>query len=73
MHGCLALVTLHQYIRYRNSLGRRCPHCHQEIGNKALDPLPTPLLEEQSAVTPRESFSANSIGEAEGDTLILKS
>ena len=73
MHSCLAAATLRQYIRYRNSLGERCPHCHREISNKAVDQLPMPLLDEQGAATPRESFTANSVGEAEGDSLIMKS
>ncbi|KAH0847386.1 hypothetical protein FOPE_00696 [Fonsecaea pedrosoi] len=70
----VAVTNLNRYIRYRQSLGPRCPHCHRVTGNVigshiALPPSP---LEEGRPAVPRESFSANSVGENEGDTLIMK-
>ncbi|OCT50179.1 hypothetical protein CLCR_07573 [Cladophialophora carrionii] len=77
MHGYMALKSLQKYIRYRQSLTSSCPHCHQELGfvaaSIALPPSPISRINQaESSPAPRESFSANSAGENEGDMLILK-
>ena len=78
MHAFIALKNLRAYIRYRQRLGPRCPHCRQELGfmttGIALPPSP-PLQAVDEAVVgePRLSTSANSTGEGEGDMLIMKS
>ena len=74
MHSYFAIRNFHRFIQYRQSLESRCPHCQQELGIVAAAAaggvaLPTSPDE----ATPRQSISANSVGEAEGDMLILKS
>jgi hypothetical protein len=75
MHGFIAMKTLRKYIRYRQSLTSRCPHCQQELGFVAASIAlpPSPLQQAEASSLPRESFSANSAGENEADMLILKS
>ncbi|OQV06371.1 hypothetical protein CLAIMM_10942 [Cladophialophora immunda] len=75
MHGWVAVTNLNRYIRYRQSLGPRCPHCHQAISNFVGPQIalpPSPIEGCQGPAAPRQSFSANSAGENEGDTLIMK-
>ncbi|KIW70474.1 hypothetical protein PV04_02741 [Phialophora macrospora] len=75
MHGFMALKNLSKYIRYRQSLASRCPHCHRELGFVAacIALPPSPSQQAEASPVPRESFSANSAGENEADMLILKS
>jgi len=76
MHGLMAVRNLHAYIRYRQTASNTCPHCHQEIAVVAAAAgvkLPdSPIEGCAGPAQPRQSLSANSVGEAEGDMLILK-
>ena len=76
MHAFMAVRNLRAYVRYRQSLGPKCPHCHQETGNVAAGAdfaLPDPPIQSgRGPAQPRESPSANSAGQAEGDVLLVK-
>lgn len=77
MHGFMVVANLRQYIRYRQSLGPWCPHCHQAIGTTQADKEQLPVGssaadEEPLVAAARDSFSANSNAEGEGDVLIMK-
>ncbi|KAJ9616744.1 hypothetical protein H2200_000463 [Cladophialophora chaetospira] len=75
MHGYLSLKNAQKYIRYRQTVTSRCPHCHEELGfvPTRIALPPSPIVQAEASTGPRESFSANASGENEGDMLILKS
>ncbi|KIV95828.1 hypothetical protein PV10_03434 [Exophiala mesophila] len=86
VHAALVLYKSRQYLEYRRMLVECCPHCHHQLDISLVrEPFSGPAhiaapsgpghIESGPATTPRlqrDSFSANSVGEEEGDSLIMK-
>lgn len=66
-----------QYLDFRRTMTDRCPHCHHQLETGlGHEPFSGPIRIESVHSAPprpqRDSFPANSVGEEEGDSLIMK-